>query len=335
MRKPVFSLFVSVALLSNVAIPIPAVADDPSDLAVAPGMEAAAAAGFYKMQLGAFTVTALLDGVGILNVTDELIAHKPGLVEDLLSRARLPDELPTAVNAYLIDTGNERVLIDVGSGNDFVTRVPGNLQASLEAAGYRPEDIDRVLLTHLHPDHVGGLVRNGLAAFPRAMVFVDEREVDYWLDQSVASGTGSTPQSPFTIASLSLKPYIENGRLRTFRAGQQLMAGVITRGFSVVSTRGHSAGHTSYLVQSQGQTMLFWGDLVHIAAIQFYDPTIVSQHDSKQGQASGTFRSALADATEKGYWVAASHIAFPGIGHVERSKGERGAYDWRPIPPDR
>lgn len=127
---------------------------------------AAAPADFYKMKLGSFTIVALSDGIFSLPTDQLLVERTPGEVKAILAAANAPTLEPTSVNAYLIDTGSRRILVDSGSGSYFGPTL-GRAITALKAAGYKPEDIDEVLITHLHPDHVGGLSVGGARVFQR------------------------------------------------------------------------------------------------------------------------------------------------------------------------
>jgi len=297
-------------------------AAEAADPAVAPGMAAAAAAGFYTMKLGAYTIVALSDGVFDLASDPLLIETHPGQARSLLERAQLPAAIPTTVNAYLIDTGSRRILVDAGAG---ALQGPGlgKMQAHLNAAGYTPQSIDDILLTHLHPDHVGGISTGDRAVFPNAVVHVEAREAQFWLDVTHVAKVDASVQAAFDGAVASLKPYIRDGRMKTFRAGQAPIAGIAS-----VDTRGHTAGHVAYRVQSRGETLLLWGDLLHVAAVQFPVPAVTIRYDSTPATAKASRERAFADAAKRGYWVAAAHVAFPGIG---RLRHDAHGYTWVPV----
>jgi glyoxylase-like metal-dependent hydrolase (beta-lactamase superfamily II) len=314
--------FTAVLLALTAGMPAASNAGETLSPAVVPTSASAATAGFYKMKLGDFTVVALSDGTFDLPGDRLLIEDKPGSVKSLMDRARLPTPTPTTVNAYLIDTGTQRILVDAGAG-DLLGSKLGGLRANLRAAGYRPEGIDKVLLTHLHPDHVGGIASQGRPTFPNSTVYADARESAFWLDHSNFAKVDPSVQGAFAGASASLQPYIAIGRFKTFQSGDELVPGV-----TAIAASGHTAGHTAYRIESRGETLLLWGDLLHVAAVQFRDPNVTIHYDSIPVQARAARERAFADAAEKGYWVAAAHIPFPGIGHVRRA--DEG-YVWEPL----
>jgi glyoxylase-like metal-dependent hydrolase (beta-lactamase superfamily II) len=274
------------------------------------------------MSLGAFTVVALYDGTFDLHADTLLIEQHPGDVHDLLAQAGLANTVCSTVNAYLIDTGDACVLIDAGAGSLQGDGL-GHLLTPLRAAGYAPEDIDLVLLTHLHSDHVGGITHEGHCVFPNAMVRADEREAAFWLNPANAPDVDESVRASFDGAMASLQPYVKTARFTTFQPGDQLAPGI-----TAIALQGHTIGHTGFRVASEGQCMMFCGDVLHVAAVQLADPGIAIRYDSLPIRANETRDYLLADAAAQNYWLAASHSPFPGIGRVRRM--EKG-YEWEPI----
>jgi len=294
------------------------------------GVQAAApqvksqAPGYYRMMLGDFEITALNDGVLDLPVDKLLKENQPGQVLRALQHAYLGLPLETSVNGYLINTGAKLVLIDTGAANLFGPTV-GKLLTNLKAAGYQPEQVDEVYITHLHGDHVGGLLAEGKAAFPNAVVRMDKREADFWLSADEMAKAPEAARGSFKGAMLSLKPYQDSGRLKPFEAndkGVELVPGV-----RALPTYGHTPGHASYLIESKGQKLAVWGDLMHVAAVQFPDPTVTISFDSDSAKAMPERQKAYAAAAADGYYVAVAHVSFPGIGRL-RPDGK--GYTWLP-----
>ena len=141
------------------------------------------APGYYRMMLGDFEIVALSDGTVALDVRKLLTNTTPRRVDELLLRSFLASPLETSVNGYLINTGAKLVLIDTGAGNLFGPTL-GNLVNNLKTAGYQPDQVDEIYITHMHADHVGGLMAGDQRAFPNATVRADKRDADYWLSQA-------------------------------------------------------------------------------------------------------------------------------------------------------
>ncbi|AJP71800.1 MBL fold metallo-hydrolase [Sphingomonas hengshuiensis] len=281
---------------------------------------AAAQTAPYRLQLGDTAVIALSDGTFDLSTEALLIEPRPGEVAELLAKAGKPATLPTAVNAFLVERDGHRVLIDTGSGTNLGPAL-GKVGAALEAANIAPDSIEAVLITHLHPDHVGGLVTpEGKAAFPDATVWIETAERAYWTDPANREKADDAAKGTFDAVAAALAPYIAAGKVSTFAPGQEVVAGVTS-----VALAGHTPGHAGYRIEGGGQVLLAWGDIVHAADVQFTDPAIAIRFDSDPASAQAARLALFQDAAAKGYWIAAAHIAYPGIGGVRAADGH---FEW-------
>jgi glyoxylase-like metal-dependent hydrolase (beta-lactamase superfamily II) len=280
------------------------------------------APGYYRMMLGDFEVTALSDGTVALPVNQLLTNTTTSRVDRVLARSGLSSPLETSVNGYLINTGDKLVLVDAGAAGLFGPTL-GRLAENLKAAGYQPGQVDEIYLTHLHPDHVGGLASNGAMVFPNAIVRADRADADFWLSETKLAQARKDDKPFFEGARASLQPYIEAHRFRPFEGRTPLAAGI-----TALPRHGHTAGHSTYLVESRGQKLMLWGDLMHVAAVQFEQPAVTIAFDTNTRAAAAQRKRAYADAASNGYLVGAAHVSFPGIGRV-RSSG-RG-YIWLPV----
>lgn len=268
------------------------------------------APGYYRMMLGDFEVTALSDGTVALEVKKLLTNTTPQRVDQLLKRAFLADPVETSVNAYLVNTGSKLVLIDSGAGNLFGPTL-GNLVNNLKAAGYQPEQVDEIYITHMHADHVGGLMAGDKLAFPNAIVRADKRDAEFWLSQANLDAAPEDSKDFFKGAMLSLNPYVAAGKFKPFDGNGELAPGI-----SSVATYGHTKGHTMYVVESKGQKMAILGDLMHVAAVQFPQPAVTIQFDTDSKAAAVQRKKVYADGAKQGFWLAVAHLPFPGIGHI-------------------
>ncbi|MDE2083036.1 MAG: MBL fold metallo-hydrolase [Burkholderiales bacterium] len=281
------------------------------------------APGYYRLMVGKFEITALSDGTVKLPV-DQLLTHTtPAQVDRMLALDHLSPPVETSVNGFLVNTGRQLVLIDTGAAGLFGPTL-GRLVANLQAAGYRPEQVDEILITHMHADHVGGLATpDGKAVFPNAIVRASQQDADYWLSEKNLQAAKPDEQGAFRNAMASLKPYVDSGRFKPFSGATDLLPGL-----RAVPAPGHTPGHTIYLAESEGQRIAFWGDLLHVAAVQFAQPQVTIAFDSDARQAEPSRLKNFADAARQGYLVAFAHVSFPGIGHL-RAQG-RG-YVWQPV----
>lgn len=280
------------------------------------------APGFYRMTLGDFEVTTILDGTMNLDVTSLLTNTTPGLVDALLTKQHLKSPVETSVNTFLINTGSKLVLIDTGAGSLFGPTV-GQFLTNLKAAGYSPEQIDEVCITHMHGDHLGGLSKNGQRTFPNAVVHVDKADADYWLSKANMDKAPADGKGGFQSAMAAMKPYQDAGKFQPLAGASQVVPGIRT-----VAAHGHTPGHSLYSVESKGQKLVLWGDLLHVAAVQFPQPSVTIRFDSDSPAARTQREKALADAATQGYWVGIAHVPFPGIGHVN---AEGKGYVWTPV----
>jgi glyoxylase-like metal-dependent hydrolase (beta-lactamase superfamily II) len=288
-------------------------------IAAAP-MVGTQAPGFYRMMLGDFEVTVINDGTVSLDA-DKLLAEPPAKTEAALKKAFETSPVETSSNTFLINTGPKLVLVDTGAGT-LLGPTLGKFLVNLRAAGYRPEQIDDIFLTHMHPDHVGGLVVNGALAFPNATIHADKRDSDYWLSQANLDQAPADAKGYFQGAMASLNPYLAAGKFQSFDNDGELVPGVHS-----IATPGHTAGHTSYLVESRGQKLMLIGDLIHVAAVQFNDPGVTIAFDSNAPAAAATRKKMFGELASDGVLIGANHLAFPALGHL-RQAGK--SWQWVP-----
>lgn len=300
---------------SNIAMAVGAAAVSMACCGPALAQTASDASMHREVKLGRFKVVAIQDGVFQLDTSQLLIERTPGEVGRILADAHEPAMQPTSVNAFLIDTGKKRILVDTGGGNFFGPSL-GKFQSALKAAGYAPEAIDEILITHLHPDHVGGLVSGGKAVFPNAIVRLDASEQKFWLDRSNVDKVDASVKGSFDAAAALLEPYRVLGHIKPFEPGAVLDPGV-----SAVALPGHTPGHTAFRIQSEGKTMLIWGDLMHVAPVQLKDPGVTIKFDYAPDLAARNRIAMMKDSVQRKYIVAGSHLAFPGIGSFKQVAG--------------
>lgn len=291
--------------------------------AMAPALQAAAplthtqAPGYYRMMLGEFEITALSDGTHPFPVDTVMTNISPQQAVQDLADADLKLPLQGSINAFLINTGSKLILVDTGAGALYGDCC-GKLVAHLHAAGYEPQQVDEILVTHLHKDHAGGA-----AVFPNAVLRLSQAEADYWLTPANKATAPAFLSTFFDAAQAAVAPYRAAGRFQPYRD-----FGLLEPGISAMPAPGHTPGHAAYLVQSKAQQLLIWGDIVHVAPVQFPHPSATVKYDSSETTAAGTRMQLLQQASEQHWIVAAAHIAFPGLGHIRQRHGE---YQWLPL----
>lgn len=281
--------------------------------------------GVYHQQIGTLQVTALFDGTVALG-RQELVGIDAGKVTRLLDHRYVPEDgkgLQTAVNAYLVQQGNHLTLIDTGTATCFGPGL-GQVLGNLRAAGYDPAEVDDVLLTHAHPDHLCGLLdAQDKVAYPNATVWLSAADAAYWLEPASEATAPQGVRFAFALARKAVAPYGATGKLKRFSAGDALPAGI-----NALDSHGHTIGHVSYRIDGgAGQQLLVWGDIVHFHAVQFAQPQASYEADSDRAAAIVSRRTMMAQAADQGWWVAGAHLPFPGLGHVRR---EGDAFAWVP-----
>jgi glyoxylase-like metal-dependent hydrolase (beta-lactamase superfamily II) len=280
------------------------------------------APGWYRMALGDFEITALSDGTFEMQPEKLLTNTTQAKVAAALAQARLGSPLEASVNGFLINTGSKLVLVDSGAAGLFGPTL-GRLVANLKAAGYQPEQVDEIYITHMHADHVGGLATpDGKAVFANAVVRAEAKEGGFWLAPATLEKAPAEMKDFVKGAQASLKPYVDAGRFKPFEGSVELVPGIRS-----LPTPGHTPGHSAYVVESKGQKLVMWGDLMHVAAVQFPDPSVTISFDLDAKAAMPQRKKAYADAAKSGYYVAVAHVPFPGLGQL-RTDGK--GYRWLP-----
>jgi glyoxylase-like metal-dependent hydrolase (beta-lactamase superfamily II) len=280
--------------------------------------------GYYRMQLGQFEMTALYDGR--IELDAQLLKNvQPGDLDRLLKRFFVGNpKMATSVNAYLINTGPHLVLVDAGAGKLFGDSL-GHIAENIKAAGYDPSQVDTILITHMHGDHIGGLNdAEGKPVYPNANIFVAKAESDFWLSEEKAEKAPEEQKRFFNMARDISSQYLANGKWQTFVPRGELVPGI-----RAIDVKGHTPGHTAYVVGSDKQKLVIWGDVIHAYAVQFAKPSTSIDFDIDQKKAVITRCALMKTIAADGSLVAGMHLPFPGIGHI-LAEGQ-GSYAWVPI----
>jgi glyoxylase-like metal-dependent hydrolase (beta-lactamase superfamily II) len=306
------------AATATLAVQAPALAAAPFKKAQAPG--------FYRMKLGDFEVTALLDGA--TNFPPQYLRADVKDLQPVLDKQLTDgDHMAGAVSGFLVNTGKKLILVDTGTGGFWGGPILGlgKLVANLKKSGYRPEQVDIVLLTHLHADHAGGIATpTGKRAFPNAVVRMGKADSDFWLSEEIAKQAPKEAQEFFKLARSSAKPYIAAKKWIPLVGTDEIVDGV--RPYPI---GGHTPGHMGYEFTSKGQTMLAWGDVIHAAPVQFERPDIGVVFDVDGPAAIKTRQELFATLAANQTLVAGAHTVFPSLGRLRK---EGTGYVWVPVP---
>lgn len=280
----------------------------------APVASPAAGTGVHSFTIGDARVTALLDGhlpltIDMFRGADAAAAE--AVVSGTLHQIR-DGAVTIPVNGYLVERGAHKTLIDAGTSNLFGDSL-GKLAAALGSTGINPSDITTVLLTHMHPDHSGGLLdASGAAQFANAELVVGAAEWDFWWDDAIMASAPEDARGFFQIARNTTAPYQD--RLRQITGEVEAVPGL-----TAVPLPGHTPGHLGFALDAGGVGLLFWGDVVHSTALQFARPDWSIPFDVDQDQAAATRRAMLDRASSDRLLVTGAHLDFPGLGQVQRA----------------
>lgn len=272
----------------------------------------------YRFKLGGFEVTNLLDGFNAGRPTHPTFAgNLPAekVYEHARANGVAPDKYEHVYVNTVVNTGKELVLFDTGNGQGRDPNM-GKLPELLVQAGYRPEQIDIVVLTHGHPDHINGLVTGGKPTFPNARYIIGEVEFGFWKkgENVREARKGNRERYVQVVVPLAEKA--------TF-----VKEGEVVSGIRAIQTFGHSPGHMSYHLESQGKRLLVWGDVSNHYIFSVQQPDWYGSFDDIP-DAAVTTRKRVFDmvATEK-LPVIGYHMPFPALGFVERAGT---SYRWIP-----
>jgi glyoxylase-like metal-dependent hydrolase (beta-lactamase superfamily II) len=259
------------------------------------------------LPVGRFNVALLLDGS--FEASRDVLIHMHGSEQRQRTIDRL--EAPTIkidVNCFALRDGDDITLIDAGTGTAWGPNY-GHARAAMREAGFGPEDVKRILLTHIHGDHALGLFDADAAYFPNADILVPEVDFAYFTDPKALAATPEARRGGFPIAEKLKSIYGDRVHL--------ISPGTVLPGVEAIPLPGHTPGHTGYLIGDGSDSLLVWADALHLGALQPGDPDIGMIFDLDTALAAKTRWAILERAVSEGWTVAGSHIT--GFVSVERA----------------
>ena len=270
--------------------------------------------GYYRYNIGDIEVTALLDGTASLP-NSYIRGYEEAAARESTAKAYrkfTPETTTIPINGYVINSGGKLTLIDAGAPSTMA-ETAGGLTRNLEAAGFMPEDIDTVLLTHFHPDHVGALLNaQGGRTFANAGLMCSEIEWNATFDDAIRAAAPDEVKGSIDMIRSFVTPYSEGRDM--FSGEKEVVSGITS-----IPLPGHTAGHTGYTIHSGNESLLIFGDVIHFTTLQFAYPDWGVVFDLDAGLAVETRKHLLDRASTDGLLVAGMHIDFPGIGYVEEA----------------
>ncbi len=279
---------------------------------------------FHRFSVGSFECACLKDGEKEYTLS-EIFANAPeDEVRRHLRAKDMRDDVVITPYTYLhVDTGGREILVDAGAGRLFPST--GRLLQSMEAAEIDPEAIDMVIITHAHPDHVGGmLLEDSSPAFPNATCVISKREWDYWHSDRERDLRTSEQRWFFDFARSRLDPLRD--RTRIVELGRE--EGLLLPGVALRSAPGHTPGHMVVELSSGGESLFYIGDAV-ILPIHLEEPTWHPVYDIDVAAAEASKRFIFDRAADRRSWVVGQHFPpFPSLGHVTRRDG---GWTWQPV----
>ena len=261
-----------------------------------------------RRKVGDYVVTYLSDGY-LDGSFDYLQGISSGDAAGLLSAAHRPPLAHFAIASFILQGHGRTVLVDSGAGgfNGWGGRFP----VALAAAGVAPEDVDTILVSHGHVDHVGGLTLHGKAVFPRAEVVVNDTELGFWRDDAIMNSVGDDAKPFFLAARQAFDAY--DDRLKPVSGGSEVLPGV-----TLVPLPGHTPGHSGFRIAGTGTDLLIWTDIVHFADIQVPRPEVTLAFDVDPDQARATRAKVFDQVASERLQVAGMHLNMPGFLTLER-----------------
>jgi glyoxylase-like metal-dependent hydrolase (beta-lactamase superfamily II) len=262
--------------------------------------------GVSHTAIGDIVVSVVNDGVHQASFDDLVTSQRAACESAHLGEFRLAPPWLT-INCFVIRSRDRLVLVDAGFAGK--TELVGRLLGNLNAMGVEPADIDTIVMTHMHPDHEAGLTdSSGKALFPKAELVLHENELAFWQDDGAMARATAEGQGDFRLAREALAAY--DDRVRTVKTDE------VVPGVRAFPTPGHTPGHTAWLVESNGDGLLIWGDIVHFPGMQFAFPDTSVAYDIDPAAAAEARKKVLKFVAGEKLRVAGVHLDFPAFGHV-------------------
>ena len=266
----------------------------------------------HQFKLGALTFTVIRDGGSQMEKPWETfgVNQSPETVQKALSDAFLPtDKLFNTYCPTLIDTGSDLILVDTGFGAMMRGKGAGMMMEGLKKAGYTPEQVTIVALTHLHGDHIGGLMEDGKPAFPNARYVAGQLEYDFWTDKA---REGTPAEGNHKLVMANVVPLAS--KMTFIKEGDEVVAGM-----TAMLAPGHTPGHMVFHIQSEGKQLVMTGDAANHYILSLGNPDWDVRFDMDKAQAAATRRRIFDMIAKDRIPFLGYHMPFPAVGYVEKN----------------
>lgn len=290
----------------------PALAQTAPSSASAQGSAPRQAPGFYRYKVGDIEVTAINDGFAQRPLEGFVRNAELSQVQQAMQEAFLPgNALPITFNTLVLNNSGRLTLIDTGNG-DMGAPTSGRWMANFRAAGFDPAQVNTVVISHFHGDHINGLrLKDGTAVFPNAEVMAPAAEWAFWMDDARMNQAPEAMKGAFQGVRRVFGPIANN--VKRYEMDKEVVPGL-----TAIAAPGHTPGHTAYMLSSGNGKLMIMSDITNHPALFVRNPDWSAVFDMDADQARATRRRMLDMAASERAQVAFYHAPFPATGHIAK-----------------
>ena len=296
----------------------------PDALQAAAPLAGRQAPAFYRYRIGAYELTAVYDGIWLRDIDQSFVRNTPWpTVQQAMQDAQMPPgKLPIPFTSLIVNTGSKLVLIDTATGGQLAATA-GSFGANLAAAGIDPKQVDIILISHFHPDHINGIkTKDNEIVFPNAEIKVAAAEWAYWMDDANMAKVAEAARPTWLNVRRIFKDIA--GKVEKFEPNREVAPGI-----TALAAPGHTPGHTVFAIASESQSMLALGDTTNNPLLFVRHPDWQAVIDTDGPLAAETRKGLLERAAVDRMLVQGYHFPFPASGHIIRTGA--GSYDLVPV----
>ena len=267
----------------------------------------------FTYRMGTAEICLLSEGQGMGN-TDIFVGATPEMIHKSVPNGNYP----RSCNAFLVRISGKTILVDTGYGRALFD--------NLKSLGVAPEQVDAILITHSHGDHLGGMLKDDKAAFPKAELYISQAEYDYCMNGDAKNANARKAIEAYKSRLHLFQPNEIDGQPTALTGLFASSKSAPIAAIQAIAAYGHTPGHTLYMVVSGNEKFLIWGDLTHAMAIQMPYPQVAMTYDWNTEMAIAARKKVLEYVVKNNIPVAGMHTAFPGMGKITKAPGEGYLY---------